>query len=68
MFSTGDGSRLQEVRRGSDPARIYGIAFSRWAGLLQRHAGGASGPSGGPAGGSVPRAQAGAHNPVLEGA
>ncbi|GAB4820207.1 hypothetical protein N2152v2_007253 [Parachlorella kessleri] len=29
VFSTGDGSKLQEVRRGSDPARIYSLAFSR---------------------------------------
>lgn len=29
VFSTGDGTQLNEVRRGSDPARIYSIAFSR---------------------------------------
>ncbi len=29
VFSTGDGTKLQEVRRGSDPACIYSIAFSR---------------------------------------
>ena len=29
MFSTADGSKLRELRRGSDPAAIYSLAFSR---------------------------------------
>jgi WD40 repeat protein len=29
IFSSADGSKLQELRRGADPARIYSIAFSR---------------------------------------
>ncbi|DBA92074.1 TPA: hypothetical protein ACH3X1_015806 [Trebouxia sp. C0004] len=29
VFSTTDGSKLQELRRGADPARIFSIAFSR---------------------------------------
>lgn len=29
IFSTGDGAKLKEVRRGSDPAKIFSIAFSR---------------------------------------
>eukprot|EP00884_Botryococcus_braunii_P006611 jgi/Botrbrau1/15951/Bobra.0260s0012.1 len=29
IHSTHDGVRLQELRRGADPARIYSIAFSR---------------------------------------
>ena len=29
VFSTADGARLRELRRGSDPARIYSLAFSR---------------------------------------
>ena len=28
IFQTGTGSKLQEVRRGADPAKIYSIAFS----------------------------------------
>lgn len=29
VFSTADGSKLRELRRGSDPAAIYSLAFSR---------------------------------------
>jgi hypothetical protein len=29
IFSTADGSKLRELRRGSDPAAIYCLAFSR---------------------------------------
>lgn len=29
VFSTADGSKLRELRRGSDPAVIYSLAFSR---------------------------------------
>lgn len=29
VFSTADGSKVQELRRGADPARIFSIAFSR---------------------------------------
>ncbi len=29
VFSTADGTKLQELRRGADPACIYSIAFSR---------------------------------------
>ena len=29
IFNTADGGRLREVRRGSDPAKIFSIAFSR---------------------------------------
>ena len=29
IFSTSDGSKLRELRRGSDPATIYSLAFSR---------------------------------------
>ncbi|KAL4423750.1 hypothetical protein ABPG75_001051 [Micractinium tetrahymenae] len=29
IFSTADGSKLRELRRGSDPAVIYSLAFSR---------------------------------------
>ena len=29
VFSTADGSKLRELRRGSDPAIIYSLAFSR---------------------------------------
>ena len=29
IFSTAEGSKLQELRRGSDPAHIYSLAFSR---------------------------------------
>lgn len=28
VFSAADGTKLQELRRGSDPARIYSLAFS----------------------------------------
>ncbi|EFN51454.1 hypothetical protein CHLNCDRAFT_56389 [Chlorella variabilis] len=28
IFSTGDGAKLRELRRGSDPAKIYSLAFS----------------------------------------
>lgn len=29
IYSTTDGSKLQELRRGADPARIFSIAFSK---------------------------------------
>ena len=29
IFSSTDGSKMREVRRGSDPARIYSLAFSK---------------------------------------
>lgn len=29
IYSTADGSKLQELRRGADPARIFSIAFSK---------------------------------------
>jgi hypothetical protein len=29
IFSTADGTKLRELRRGSDPAAIYCLAFSR---------------------------------------
>ena len=29
IFSTADGAKIHEVRRGSDPAKIYSLAFSR---------------------------------------
>ncbi|KAI3432614.1 hypothetical protein D9Q98_004160 [Chlorella vulgaris] len=29
VFSTADGTKLRELRRGSDPAKIYSLAFSR---------------------------------------
>lgn len=29
IFSCGDGSKLRELRRGTDTARIYSVCFSR---------------------------------------
>ena len=42
VFSTLDGKKIRELRRGSDPAKIYSIAFS-----LTTASGGASGSLGG---------------------
>ncbi|KAH7616917.1 hypothetical protein Ndes2526B_g09024 [Nannochloris sp. 'desiccata'] len=50
VFSTLDGVKVRELRRGSDPARIYSLAFSRSTAAATTGSGRGSSGSGGQAG------------------